>query len=379
MCLGAAALLATTAAPAAATDVTNEATLRAAVADTSETSITLTADIDLTCGGGGALVRTGATPLTITGQSHGIVQTCTGQDLLDVNGAGGVSLSGVALSGRIKTDTALLSFSQSVVFPSDGHDIETATGPVNVSQSVIFNGSTDGIHSSGGTVTVTDATLQSGGSGIVSDGDVTVVRSLIRFVGGNGIVGNAETSIANSTIALDRGNGVVAGGQTSLVYATVIGNGYVPSAPAFDLAYRSGGSFTVQNSLIGHTLGAPAANCQPGPLTSHGYNFSDDATCALTDPTDRPDGGDPMVAEQVIPPGSLFSAFVPQPGGPLIGAIPASACQAGAAAGITDDQFGSLRPGPSGACDIGAFQTEGLPAPTPAPAPPVTIPPRFTG
>ncbi len=88
-----------------------------------------------------------------------------------------------------------------------------------------------------------------------------------------------------------------------------------------------------------------------------------------------------MVSEQAIPPGSLFGTFVPQPGSPLIGAIPGAACQAGAAAGIAGDQFANPRPGPDGTCDIGAFQTEGAvapPAPPLVPAP-VAITPMFTG
>jgi hypothetical protein len=263
------------------------------------------------------------------------------------------------------------------LFPGgDEHAIGTGTGPVDVSDSYIFNGNVDGIHSTGGSVTLTHVNMSGGGAGIVSDGDVTLVRSEIRFVGGDGIVGNANTSIVNSTIARSRGNDIVAGGPTSLVYASIVGNGYVPSGPAYNLAYQgNGGSFVLQNTLVGHTLGAPTVNCQPGPMTSHGYNFSDDATCVLSEPTDRPDGGDPMIAEQAIPPGSLSGAFVPQPGSPLINAIPAVACQAGAAAGIITDAFDNPRPGPDGGCDIGAYETEAAAPPTP----PVVVAPRFTG
>jgi hypothetical protein len=43
--------------PAGATSVSTEGELRAAWGDASETTITLTADIDLTCEGGGELLR----------------------------------------------------------------------------------------------------------------------------------------------------------------------------------------------------------------------------------------------------------------------------------------------------------------------------------
>ena len=82
-----------------AVSVGDEAALRAAVADSSETSITLSGDITLTCGGGGALVRNSTTPLTILGAGHLITQTCTGDNLIDVAGSGGLTVSGVQLSG----------------------------------------------------------------------------------------------------------------------------------------------------------------------------------------------------------------------------------------------------------------------------------------
>ena len=377
-------VLVVTAGPAAATDVNDEASLRAAVANTAESSIVLTADVDLTCGGGGVLLRNSATPLTIDGQGHSIVQMCSTNDLIDVVGTGSLTLAHVLLSGggdaTVKTDTAAVTLYGSVIIGA-GHGIDTATGPVAVSVSVIFDGNVDGIHSAGGPVTVTDAALESGGSGIVADGDVQLVRSTIRFVGGDGLVVNGEATVVNSTISLAQGNGIVAGGTTTLVYSSVIGNAYGASGTAHNLAYQGGGSFVLQNTLIAQTLGAPVDNCAVGPITSHGYNFSDDATCALDAATDRPAGGDAMVSEQSIPSGSPFLAFVPQPGSPLIGAIPGAACQVGAAAGITGDQFGNPRPGPDGTCDIGAVQTEGTVAPpvsAPAPAP-VAITPTFTG
>jgi hypothetical protein len=378
-------VLVVTAGPAAATDVNDEASLRAAVANTSESSIVLTADVLLTCGGGAALVRNSATPLTIDGQGHTVSQTCSTNDLIDVVGSGSLTLTHVLLSGgadaTVKTDTAAVTLDSSLIIGGDVHGIDTATGPVAVTRSAIFDGHVDGIHSAGGPVTVTDTAFSSGGSGIVADGDVQLVRSSIRFVGGDGLAVNGAATVVNSTIALARGNGIVAGGPTTLVYSSVVGNAFVPNGTAYNLAYQGGGSFVLQNTLIAHALGAPVDNCAVGPITSEGYNFSDDATCALDAATDLPAGGDAMVSEQAIPSESLASAFVPQPGSPLIGAIPGAACQAGAAAGITGDQFGNPRPGPDGTCDIGAFQTEGAVAP-PAPAPvavPVAVTPTFTG
>ena len=142
----------------------------------------------------------------------------------------------------------------------------------------------------------------------------------------------------------------------------------------------------MQNTVVSrqiYTFGMPApsvspANCAPGAITSIGYNAADDATCPFTSSTDLPQGVDPRIESTNVPGFPLFAALVPQAGSPLIGAIPAAACQAGGAAGVTTDEFGQPRPGPEGTCDVGAFQTQGVnTAPTPPDA--VTTPPRFTG
>jgi hypothetical protein len=64
---------------------------------------------------------------------------------------------------------------------------------------------------------------------------------------------------------------------------------------------------------------------------------------------------------------------LPQPGSPLIDAIPVGSCQADGAAGVTTDQRGVQRPQQSG-CDIGSVEVEASPTPTPVP-----VQPRFTG
>ena len=80
-------LAAMQAAPAGAATVADEASFRTAW-DT-DTTITLDADITLTCSGGGEAVRTGTAPFTLDGQGHTITQTCAGDRVLHVNGTGG--------------------------------------------------------------------------------------------------------------------------------------------------------------------------------------------------------------------------------------------------------------------------------------------------
>jgi hypothetical protein len=107
----------------------------------------------------------------------------------------------------------------------------------------------------------------------------------------------------------------------------------------------------------------------------HGYNFSDDDLCGFKDPTDRENAGDPKLGPLADNGGST-PTLLPQPGSPLIDAIPLASCQANGAAGITEDQRGIARPQGPG-CDIGAVEVEAF-VPPPPPAPVLTTP-LFTG
>jgi len=61
---------------------------------------------------------------------------------------------------------------------------------------------------------------------------------------------------------------------------------------------------------------------------------------------------------------------VPQPGSPLLDAVPLDACQAGSATGITTDERDVTRPQGDG-CDIGAVEV--------VVTAPIVLAPRFTG
>jgi len=84
---------------AGATAVGDETALRTAFADATETSIVLTADVTLTCGGGGVASRTSDTSITIDGQGFTITQECVDAVMLEASGAGGVSLRDITLTG----------------------------------------------------------------------------------------------------------------------------------------------------------------------------------------------------------------------------------------------------------------------------------------
>jgi hypothetical protein len=369
--------------PAAAVSVSTEAELRAAFA--TDTSIDVEADITLTdCTGGGDVARlTGADPVTIDGHGHVIEQTCP-QRVFFQGGSGLMTVQNLKMTGGHA--------------PGNGGGILAASPLALVNASVIKNqtsGAGGGVASDGPTTIIAstvDSNISSGVGGGISTGpnahNLIVTNSTVADNVGGGIGTPADdqqasVTIVNSTITgntnggASRGSGVFTGGSTRLVYATVVDN----KAAAFD-------------NLVSHTLesfgsviaGGGGANCFASARTSHGYNFSDDASCGFTDPTDRESAGDPLLGP-LADNGGPTPTLLPQPGSPLIDVIPIASCQADGAAGITSDQRGVTRPQGPG-CDIGAVEVEVVvppvppvpPPPPPAPPPsPVTVTPRFTG
>lgn len=106
---------------------------------------------------------------------------------------------------------------------------------------------------------------------------------------------------------------------------------------------------------------------------SHGYNFSDDASCGLTGTGDRQSAGDPALTA-LGPNGGPTETRPPTETSPLVDGVPLAQCQADGAAGIAWDQRGVTRPQRDG-CDIGAVELVVI-APEPAP---LVVTPRFTG
>ena len=375
---------AVTAGPAGAVTVSTEAQLQAAFADASETEIVLANSIDLTCAGGGDLDRNSATALTVQGGGFTIRQTCAGEGVMQQEGTGALTMVGVTLTGGSATAT-----SGGAIATSGG------TGVVTLTNSTISGNSTVG--AGGGifafAVTATDSTIS--GNQAVNDGggiaafDLTLVRSTVS--GNSGGFGGGVRSVngpvvTNSTVsgntASNGGGGFArssAAGGGSLVYSTVVQN---ISATAANIDANDLASF---GSVVALPQGG-GENCADA-LASNGFNFSDDDSCGLTNPTDRQDAGDPLLGG-LASNGGPTQTHLPLAGSPLVDAIPVSSCQADGASGVTTDQRGIARPQGAG-CDIGAVETAGAgpsppepvpPGPTPpGPAAAVTARPRFTG
>jgi hypothetical protein len=271
--------------------------------------------------------------------------------------------------------------------------------------------------------------FQAGGGFSSIGNDFSIVNSTVTgnvaFVGGGiagGIDGISEISLTNSTVSGNMagvaGAGILIGeGFVNLVYTDVVSNlNFVDEPPACveleersqdaqDVWSQGGTPVTPANILIGNVgpfgdVGAQqvdshlttfasviadplnGVNCgvfvggeEVDPLAntvSHGYNFSDDATCGLTGTGDRESAGDPQIGA-LASNGGPTQTRLPADTSPLIDGVPLDQCQADGAAGVTTDQRGITRPQQQG-CDIGSVEVE-----APAPEAAVEIIPTLTG
>ena len=132
----------------------------------------------------------------------------------------------------------------------------------------------------------------------------------------------------------------------------------------------AGDALTSFASVVALPLGGET-NCSvdPASVDSQGYNYSDDGTCEFIGTGDRQSAADPGLGALGAN-GGFAPTQVPQPGSPLLDAVPLDACQAGSAAGITTDERDVTRPQGDG-CDIGAVEVIATA--------PLVLAPRFTG
>jgi len=105
-------------------------------------------------------------------------------------------------------------------------------------------------------------------------------------------------------------------------------------------------------SVVADLVGSGTPACSGSTVvSSSGYSWVDDSSCALTDSTDITDlGGDPMLGP-LADNGGLTSTMLPDAVSPLVDAIPSQDCP------VSTDQRGVIRPHGSG-CDIGAVERE---------------------
>ena len=332
----AAGFVVSTAAPAVATTVTDETSFRTAFTNAAETQVDLSADISLSCGGGGTAIRDSSTVLAVNGNGHTIRQTCANSGVLQQNGTGALNFTGVTITGGTTT--------------GDGGAIKTSSAPVSVTNSTISgntaSGDGGGIRESSGNVTVTNSTMS----------------------------GNTASGANSEGGAIRESSGGI-----TLIYSTLTQN----TAP--DGANLRGADLTL--TVFGSVLAQPSGstNCTGMTTTSNGYNFSDDTSCNLTAGTDHQNAGDPALGALANNGGSTQTRL-PQSGSHLVDVIPLGSCKSGGATTITTDQRDLPRPAGSG-CDIGAVEVQPSTAntttttTTPAAVQPAAVAaqPAFTG
>jgi hypothetical protein len=389
-----------TSGPAGAT-VTDDAGFRSAWTTQATGTIDLGADIVLGCtgvSGAGVSVRNLATPIVVDGHGHSITQTCrTGahNGVLQQNGEGDVTLQNLTVTGGQTTDNG------------GGFNMENPHTPsLTIINSTIAGNQACGVgggvaHDTSGTVTITNSTFSGNTSGN-NGGGVDVDGGLLTVTN--------STITANKAPSTDAGIDSDADQGVTLMYTTLVGNIEDPTVSCSDdtgsTSQASGkpsppprvhaqdtvgvNLFTsesetfqafgtvIANPMAANTTDTPV-NCEiDGSSTSQGYNYVTDSTCDLTASTDSHATTNNPNLGALGANGGPTNTMVPNPGSPLIDAIPDPGGGCSAAATITTDQRGLPRPSGPG-CDIGAVEVQvQVAAPAPAPVA-VTVTPKFTG
>lgn len=334
----AATLAVVTASPAGATDVANEAELRAAFADPTETLISLTSDISLTsCTDTGTdadfgdLDRVSGAALDIEGGGFTVAQTCTGERVIEVSGNNVIRLLDLTVTGGNDA-------------PGLGGGILFQNGVLELQRSAVLDnnaiGSGGGINADFATITLTDSTIA--GNSAANTG---------------GVHTNGAMNVYNSTItdnsSFNNNGGIYATSSLTLVYATVVDN----TGPGGANLFVDGGDLTTNSSIIARPLGG-GTNCDlTGVTSSGGYNYSDDQSCSLSGTGDVENGGDPQLGA-LGDNGGPTPTMLPAQGSPVIDMVLECNVE------LTEDQRGVSRPiGP--ACDAGAVEAPLPGAPDP--------------
>lgn len=315
--------------------VTDEAGLRAAFGDPTQTRIVLGADISLTCQPGtfGSLRRTSDNDLVVEGQGKTITQTCDETQIMVLFGEGALTIDSATLTGG--------------GMPDDGDDPTGSDGgAIESDDDVTVTGSTfEGNRALGGA----GGAIHAGGALIVSDS--TFVGNAANF--GGALSSFSTVSVMNSTFTANFARftgGAISGDGISLVHATVVAN------QAFDGAVVAvfEGTLASFGSVISTPVGE-GSNCSlaAGQDTeSTGYNYATDATCGLNHDTDVEAAGDPQLGE-LADNGGPTQTLLPAEDSPLVDAIPEADCHAD----VATDQRGIERPQDDN-CDIGAVEVE---------------------
>jgi hypothetical protein len=259
------------------------------------------------------------------------------------------------------------------VYPdSQGGGIYNA-GTLRVQQSRIAHNSSSGdgggIYGGGNyrDVAIEHNGAGSRGGGIFGLGDLTNVTISHNVVGefGKGGGGYGCGTLVNVTISnnhtgnFGRGGGlsfdasdfdfVFIGNCLELSNVTIISNTAVSGSGIALTRTLSG--LIVQNTVIAQNAGSKNCDLADSAVQSLGFNYANDLSCELTQPSDRQGSQPDVRLGPLTANGGLTLSNLPQPGSPL---IDSGICNGS----IHTDQRGEVRPRGYG-CDIGAVEASG--------------------
>ncbi|MEX2247862.1 MAG: choice-of-anchor Q domain-containing protein [Dehalococcoidia bacterium] len=303
--------------------------------------------------------------------------------LLSNNMQSGLSLSGFEVGAAVVRSTVQGNANTGVVGPAIGRlDIQDSTIAGN--QAPAIAGSGGGVFSNG-TTRITGSTIIGNsspgqGGGVANGGPMTIVDTTISgntaTTDGGGIHASSTLEIINSTVSgndAGRHGGGIHGAafpQARLINVTVADNSADSDANGTG---DGGGIFQfsnltqLKNSIVaGNTdTGGEAPDCavQFGSLSSEGYNLVGDMTgCEMDGETSLDVTGQPPMLGPLADNGGDTFTHALLAGSPAIDAATNGGCPPA-------DQRGVTRP-QGAACDIGAFELEGVAPPaTPTPSP----------
>jgi CSLREA domain-containing protein len=310
---------------------------------------------------------------------------------IESNDSGELTLRGVQVAGNLAT-------------AGDGGGVFQRGSGAGLILETTVSGNTasaaGGGIASDGQLTIMDSLLQDNhaqdGGGIASRGPLTLEHSTVRNNqafndGGGGWLGGPSTFVIASTVS---GNMAGAGGgglyvflQAEIENSTISGNTAAAngggihainygvdvrnSTLAGNAAAQGSSLYSLTHFELRYTILVPASgmNCVVGPSFGGGGNLDSDGSCGYPDENGM-NGLDPLLASLADNGGPTFTHAL-MPGSPALDAIPLGfppGCP------IAADQRGVARPQGAG-CDLGSYEAEGplvvtlQPLPTPTPGP----------
>ena len=262
-----------------------------------------------------------------------------------VDGSGGaVGSTGDILVVRSKVDGNTTDGDGGALYADEDGDVVVIGSLIDGSDA---DGPGGAIFALDGDVAVLDSTLignraDDRGGAIAGEADVlvvnsTIARNLAIAHAGGGIWARGDLLLLNATVTTNyaegEGGGFLSAGRATLLHSTLTRNiapvgGDVGAAGVLH-SFASIIGPPVTEGVTGDTIPTRRA-CRVYEGVSEGYNFGNDTTCGLLEPTDLL-GDDPMLAQLEDDPNGFV--LMPTAGSPVRARIPSGACLATLPAG----------------------------------------------